>query len=67
MVLNVNRTTKLQWKLDTIKNCTYLQCMGKTNTIVLGIYNFEFTATIVDHVMIFKEVFFSQVRKFTVQ
>lgn len=41
--------------------------MGKTNTIVLGIYNFEFTATIVDHVMIFKEVFFSQVRKFTVQ
>ena len=26
MVLNVNRTTKLQWKLDTIKNCKYLQC-----------------------------------------
>ena len=26
MVLNLNRTTKLQWKLDTIKNCKYLQC-----------------------------------------
>ena len=27
MVLNVNRSTKLQWKLDTIKNCKYLQCI----------------------------------------
>ena len=26
MELNVNRTMKLQYKLDTIKNCTYLQC-----------------------------------------
>ena len=22
----MKRTTKLQWKLDTIKNCKYLQC-----------------------------------------
>ena len=25
--LNVNRTVRLQWKVDTIKNCIYLQCM----------------------------------------
>ena len=45
-------------------------CVSNYTTLlfkVLGIYNFEFAATIVDHVMIFKEVFFSQVRKFTVQ
>ena len=24
--INVKRTTRLQWKVDTIKNCTYLQC-----------------------------------------
>ena len=24
--LNVNRTVRMQWKVDTIKNCTYLQC-----------------------------------------
>ena len=27
MAKNVNRTVRLQWKLDTIKNCIYLQCM----------------------------------------
>ena len=26
MVKNVNRTARLQWKVDTIKNCIYLQC-----------------------------------------
>ena len=26
MVKNVNRTARLQWKVDTIKNCKYLQC-----------------------------------------
>ena len=26
MAINVNRTVRLQWKWDTIKNCTYLQC-----------------------------------------
>ena len=29
MALNVNRTMKLQWKLDTIKKCKYLQCGQK--------------------------------------
>ena len=24
--INVKRTTRLQWKVDTIKNCKYLQC-----------------------------------------
>ena len=27
MVKNVNRTARLQWKLDTIKKCIYLQCI----------------------------------------
>ena len=26
MAKNVNRTARLQWKVDTIKNCIYLQC-----------------------------------------
>ena len=26
MVKSVNRTARLQWKVDTIKNCKYLQC-----------------------------------------
>ena len=26
MVKNVNRTARLQWKVDTIKKCIYLQC-----------------------------------------
>ena len=26
MAINVKRTARLQWKVDTIKNCTYLQC-----------------------------------------
>ena len=26
MAQNVNRTARLQWKVDTIKNCIYLQC-----------------------------------------
>ena len=26
MVKNVNRTARLKWKVDTIKNCIYLQC-----------------------------------------
>ena len=29
MVKNVNRTARLQWKVDTIKNCIYLQCSQK--------------------------------------
>ena len=28
MVKNVNRTARLQWKVDTIKNCIYLQCVA---------------------------------------
>ena len=28
MAKNVNRTARLQWKVDTIKNCIYLQCGG---------------------------------------
>ena len=27
MTKNVNHTARLQWKLDTIKNCIYLQCI----------------------------------------
>ena len=26
MAKNVNRTARMQWKVDTIKNCIYLQC-----------------------------------------
>ena len=26
MVKNVNHAARLQWKVDTIKNCIYLQC-----------------------------------------
>ena len=35
MVSNVNRTTKSQWKLDTIKNCKYLQC-GQNSARSIG-------------------------------
>ena len=31
MVKNVNRTARLQWKVDTIKNCIYLQCTLNSN------------------------------------
>ena len=27
MATNVKRTARLQWKVDTIKNCKYLQCV----------------------------------------
>ena len=27
--INVKRTAKLQWKVDTIKNCEYLQCRSE--------------------------------------
>ena len=30
MAKNVNRTARLQWKVDTIKNCIYLQCIVLT-------------------------------------
>ena len=30
MVKNVNRTARLQWKVDTIKNCIYLKCRWLT-------------------------------------
>ena len=26
MAKNVNRTARMQWKVDTIKNCIYLPC-----------------------------------------
>ena len=29
MAKNVNRTARMQWKVDTIKNCIYLQCRNK--------------------------------------
>ena len=31
MVKNVNRTARLQWKVDTIKNCICLQCSESEN------------------------------------
>ena len=33
MVKNVNRTARLQWKVDTIKNCIYLQCIDRGKKI----------------------------------
>ena len=40
MVKNVNRTARLQWKVDTIKNCIYLQCnWGDTFWGILGIFS----------------------------
>ena len=29
MAINVKRTARLKWKVDTIKNCKYLQCGGR--------------------------------------
>ena len=29
MAKNVNCTARLQWKVDIIKNCIYLQCIQK--------------------------------------
>ena len=38
MAKNVNRTARLQWKVDTIKNCIYLQCISVLK--VSSIFNF---------------------------
>ena len=35
MVKNVNRTARLQWKVDTIKKCKYLQCRLGEEVLVL--------------------------------
>ena len=39
MVKNVNRTARLQWKVDTIKNCKYLQCSASRVKMALGTNN----------------------------
>ena len=36
MVKNVNRTARLQWKVDTIKNCIYLQCILNSRKVTPG-------------------------------
>ena len=41
MVKNVNRTARLQWKVDTIKNCKYLQCSLKKPMANLGFLSYE--------------------------
>ena len=53
MALNVNRTTKLQWKLDTIKNCTYLQCTIFKQSILKGTIESVINGAV--HLLIFEK------------
>ena len=39
MVKNVNCTARLQWKVDTIKNCIYLQCSSNQMAHMTTVFN----------------------------
>ena len=39
--INVKRTARLQWKVDTVKNCKYLQCMSYVYLVQATLYRLD--------------------------